>query len=70
MVLKTPQVAFEDLHERAERSRGGVKVPRVALMALLMDHSLMIGKLGDAGYEVTDGMGEDPVPPRVRRRGG
>ena len=70
VVLKTVQVVFEDLHERVERSRGGVRVPRAALMALLMDHSLMIGKLGDAGYDVTDSMGEDTVPPRVRRRGG
>ena len=70
VVIRTAQAAFEDLHARAEGSRGGVKVPRAALMSLLMDHSLMVGKLGDAGHEVVDGMGEAPVPVRVRRRGG
>ena len=69
VVLRTALSVFEDMHTRAEKSRGKVEVPRAALMALLMDHSLMVGKLEDAGHEVVDGMGEDPVPVRVRRRG-
>ncbi len=70
IVIRTVQVAFEDLHARAEKARGtAVGVSRAALLALLMDHSLMVGKLEDAGYEVVDGMGEGTVPVRVRRRG-
>ncbi len=68
VVLRTALSMFEDMHTRAEKKRGGVQVPRAALLALLMDHSLMVGKLEESGHEVVDGMGEDPVPVRVRRR--
>ncbi len=71
VVLRTTQVVFEDLHGRAEKSRGKrVVVSPSALLNLLMDHSRMIGKLKDAGHRVVDEIGEDPVPVRVRRRGG
>ncbi len=69
IVIRTAQAAFEDLHARAEKSRGRVEVPRAALLDLLMDHSLMVGKLEYLAHKVVDGMGEAPVPVRVRRRG-
>ncbi len=71
VVLRTALSVFEDMHERTERSRGKkVVVSPSTLLNLLMDHSLMVGKLKDAGHEVVDELDEDPVPVRVRKRGG
>ena len=64
---RTTQRAFESLYEVANASGKFVGVTRKELLDLLMDYSIMVGKLIDAGYWVTDGRGPS-LPPRVRRR--
>ncbi len=67
--ITTTLAEFEDLHARHQKTRGRkVEVPKDVLMRLLMDHGRLVGALERAGFEVTDGTGEAPLPVRVRRR--
>jgi hypothetical protein len=55
--LYTTQRQFEDAHDIADTGRArNVEIPRKILLALLMDHSAMVGQLG---YDVVVVSGEN-----------
>ena len=56
MKLYTTDEDFDTLHLAADKARKNakdIKVPRQALISLLMDHSSLVGKIKQLGENIT-----------------